>query len=117
VKNAPLILIATSFPEFTHNNKPNRWKEYDTGAASENICLQAVSMGLAAHQMGGFSATKAREVFQIPEEVSCMAFIAVGYQSSPDKLEGDLRDREIADRRRNDIGKNFYNGKWGNGYR
>jgi len=49
---------------FNHNGQPNRWAMYDTGAASVSLCLQAVVLGMCVHQMGGFDAEKAREVFK-----------------------------------------------------
>ena len=55
VQNAPVLLLAVAAPAFGHNGQPNRWAQYDTGAASENLCLQAAALGLVAHQMGGFN--------------------------------------------------------------
>ncbi len=48
------------------------------------MALQAVALGLADHQMGGFDAEKARAAFDIPAEYMPMAMIAVGYQAAPD---------------------------------
>ncbi|MDO9393083.1 MAG: nitroreductase family protein, partial [Methylotenera sp.] len=63
VKDAPVLLLVCSDTLFNHNQQPNRWAQYDTGAAAENLCLQASGMGLMAHQMGGFNADIARENF------------------------------------------------------
>ena len=51
VKNVPVLVAAFASNAFKHNKKENRWGGYDTGAACENLCLQAVSLGLVAHQM------------------------------------------------------------------
>lgn len=112
-RNAPLLILVTTRQHFRHNGQPNRWAEYDTGAASENLCLEAVSLGLSAHQMGGFDANKACEVFAIPEGVTCMTIIAVGYQTSPDILPDDLKEREIAERTRTPFNEHFFEGTWG----
>ena len=61
---APILMAAIASTQFTRNGKHNRWSEYDTGAASENLCLQATAMGLAAHQMGGFDAQAVIDTFQ-----------------------------------------------------
>ena len=75
------LLLVCADTLFNHNQQPNRWAQYDTGAAAENLCLQASSMGLMAHQMGGFDADLARETFDIPAQFTPMAMISVGYRS------------------------------------
>ncbi len=115
VKNAPVLLLATASHVFRHNNNPNDWHAYDTGAASENLCLQATALGLKAHQMGGFDAEKIRKVFSVPEGFSCLAMIAVGYQTEPDVLEGEQKEKEIAERTRRALTDNFFENAWGSG--
>jgi nitroreductase len=113
VKNAPVLIAATADPHFRHDGKDNRWSQYDTGAASMSICLQAVALGLAAHQMGGFDAQKLAAAFAIPENITPMAMIAVGYQAEPDILEGEVRANETAPRKRQPLGSLFFDGAWG----
>lgn len=115
VKNAPVLLLATASHVFRHNGAPNRWHGYDTGAASENLCLQATALGLMAHQMGGFEADKIRHAFNIPDGFTCMAMIAIGYQTEPHVLEGELRDKEVAERTRKPLEENFFENSWGTG--
>lgn len=112
-RNAPLLLVATAAAQFRKNGKPNRWGQYDSGAASENLCLQATALGLAAHQMGGFDADQAREAFAIPDGFTPMAFIAVGKPAPLDTLEEDFREAETAARRRSPLGEICFAGKWG----
>ena len=33
-QNAPVLTLAVASERFKHNDKPNRWAQYDTGAAS-----------------------------------------------------------------------------------
>ena len=115
VKNAPLLLLSVAAPAFHTNGKPNRWGQHDTGAASENLCLQATALGLVAHQMGGFDAAKASASFAIPADHVCMAMIAVGYPAHPSILEGELRTREEAPRARLPLGECFFEGEWSKG--
>jgi nitroreductase len=112
VKNAPLLLLATADSHFQKNAKPNRWGQYDTGAASENICLQAVALGLMAHQMGGFDLDKTRKTFNIPDAFTPMAMIAVGYPGAPDMLNDELKTQELAARERHPLGERFFESAW-----
>lgn len=109
-KDAPLLIMACAVEEFSYNGSANRWAQYDTGAASENICLQASSMGLFAHQMGGFDAERAHEVFKIPRQITPMAMIAVGYYGNINNLAQDFVAGEQAARERKPLPDNFFDG-------
>jgi len=113
VKDSPVLLVALADSLFNHNGKENRFGQYDTGAASENLCLQATAMGLMAHQMGGFDANKTREAFAIPEQYALMAMISVGYPADVSTLTGEVLERETAPRTRRPLGELFFKGTWG----
>jgi len=112
VKDVPVLILACADTLFSHNQSPNRWAQYDTGAAVENLCLQAASMGLVTHQMGGFNADKTREVFAIPAQYTPMAMLAVGFQGDANALPEELKARELAERNRKPLGELFFNGLW-----
>ena len=114
VKNAPWICIVCADSVFIKNGQANRWAQYDTGAAALNLCLQASSMGLVAHQLGGFDAQQARQLFAIPEQFTLMAMIAVGYPAAPDLLSEELRQRELAPRARKPLADIAFAGDWQN---
>ena len=78
---APVLAIAVARLDFAHNGKPNRWAPYDTGAASASLTLQAESMGLVVHQMGGFHADKVHGVPHLTETL-------VNYAKSTVKVVG-----------------------------
>lgn len=113
VRNAPVLLLVTADSLFRNKGTPNRWGQYDTGAAAENLCLQATALGLATHQMGGFDDDKARRTFAIPAQFACMAMIAVGYQAEADTLSDELKRLELAPRSRAPLGELFFEGGWG----
>ncbi len=113
VKNAPLLFLITAGNLFNHNGTENRWGQYDTGAAAENLCLQASSMGLMAHQMGGFDVAKTRAAFDIPDEYTLMAMLSVGYPADISTLSGEVLERETAPRSRRPLEELFYSGTWG----
>ena len=113
VKAAPVLMLTCADTLFGHNQQPNRWGQHDTGAAAENLCLQASSMGLAVHQMGGFNSDLAREKFVIPAQYTPMAMLAVGYEGDANNLPDDLKARELAQRKRKPLGELFFDGAWG----
>jgi nitroreductase len=112
VKASPVLILVCADTLFGHNQTPNRWAQYDTGAAAENLCLQASSMGLAVHQMGGFNADLTREKFNIPAQFTPMAMLAIGYEGDANDLPDDLKARELAERKRKPIGELFFDGVW-----
>lgn len=113
VKDAPVLILACADTLFSHNQAPNRWAQYDTGAAVMSLCLQATSLGLITHQMGGFNSDKVRELCTIPEQYTPMAMLAVGYEGDANQLPEDLKARELADRKRKSLDDLFFIGTWG----
>lgn len=112
-KDAPLLLLACADSVLSQNGKPNRWGQYDTGAASENLSLQAAALGLMVHQMGGFDADKTKTEFSIPEQFTPMAMMTVGYQLAETAIPDDVKEREYNARARNTLDENFFEGDWG----
>ncbi len=111
-KDAPVLILICADTLFGHNQKPNRWGGYDTGAAAVSLCLQATSMGLATHQMGGFDGERTRAAFGIPEQINMMSMLAVGYSADVNTLSDELKERELAARKRRPLGGLFYDGVW-----
>ncbi|MDS0133796.1 MULTISPECIES: nitroreductase family protein [unclassified Amycolatopsis] len=90
------------------------YAEYGLGLASENLVLQAVELGLIAHQMAGFSPDAVRSSFGLPEDAVPKVAIAVGSPAAPDVLEEDWRiEREKADRVRLPLEEFAFTGQWG----
>lgn len=114
-KDAPVLIISCCDTLLSKNDKPNAFGPFDTGAAALSICLQATELGLMTHQMGGFFADKARELFNIPERFNPLAMMALGYQLPEDKLLPALRERELAPRVRNPLTAHFFGSDWNKG--
>ncbi|TAL69923.1 MAG: nitroreductase [Bacteroidetes bacterium] len=113
VKNVPVLLVACADRTFRRDGKPNLWGQFDTGAASMNIYLQAVSLGLMAHPFAGFDKDKLRNEFNIPEQFDIMAMIGIGYQAKAEVLEDEKqRKTELGERSRRPIGTEFFDGEW-----
>ena len=93
--------------------KPNQHAWHDVGLACENLALQATALGLSVHMMGGFSAEKAREVFEIPERFAPVAAIAIGYPADPNTLSEELRAKDLTPRQRKPLREFVFSGKFG----
>jgi nitroreductase len=112
-KNVPVLMLSCAGSVFSANGNPNRWAQHDTGMASLSIALQAVALGLIVHQIGGFDPDKARTAFNIPDEYTPMAMIAVGYQAEPEVLDAETLKKEMAPRKRRPLVESFFEGNWG----
>jgi nitroreductase len=112
-KKAPVLGLSVAKLSFTNNGKPNRVAVYDVGAAMMAFTLQATSLGLHVHQMGGFDVEIARQAGEIPAGYDPIAMFALGYLGDPNSLSEDQKARELASRTRKAIGEFVFHGKWG----
>jgi nitroreductase len=112
-QHAPVLALAVAELSFAKNGTPNRNAQYDVGAASTWLTVEATSRGIFVHQMAGYDHDKARQVFEIPAGWEPIAAIAIGYPGDPDSLPQPLRDREAAPRTRKPISGFVMSGSWG----
>jgi nitroreductase len=114
VKKSPVLILSVAKLKFTLNNQPNRHAQHDVGLAAENMVLQAQALGLASHQMAGFSVDKAMELFGIPYgDYEPMALISIFYAAPPETLENQqLREREMAQRERKPLQEIVFSKYW-----
>ncbi|MEU4252209.1 nitroreductase family protein [Amycolatopsis sp. NPDC026612] len=109
---ASLLLIGVMVT--TNPKGPVPYAEYGLGLASENLVLQAVELGLIAHQMAGFSPDVVRASFDLPDDAVPKVAIAVGSPAEPDVLEEERRiERERAERVRIPLAEFAFTGSWG----
>ena len=109
---ASLLLIGVMVT--TNEKGAVPYAEYGLGLASENLVLQAVELGLVAHQMAGFSADAVRAAFSLPSDAVPKVAIAVGAPGHPDVLEEDWRiEREKAERERIPLEEFAFTDQWG----
>ena len=111
-KDAPVLVLAIAQME-RQPGAPNRYAWYDVGQSVALLSVQATAAGLSVHQMGGFDAEKAREVFGIPQGYEAVTAIAVGYLGDPDRLPDDIRAREREPRRRKPLNEFVFANGWG----
>ncbi|HYL84821.1 MAG TPA: nitroreductase family protein [Candidatus Angelobacter sp.] len=112
-KHAAVLAIAVVKLAFAKNHAPNRNAQYDTGAATALLSMEATAHGLSVHQMAGFDPEKARQAFGIPLGWEAIAAMAIGYPGNPETLPQPLKDRELAPRMRKPISEFVMTGSWG----
>ncbi len=97
---AAALVVVISKTTFDFNGKPSRTHSFDTGAAWQNLALQARSMGLVAHGMEGFDYEKARKELAVPKGYQVEAMIAIGKQGRKEDLPPALQEKEVPSQRR-----------------
>lgn len=111
-RHASLLLIGVT-QRIRDEGKEARHALYDLGMAAENLVLQCVELGLAAHQMAGFDFERARDVYAIPPSHEAIVAIAIGYQGIHSALPAELQLREMAERQRKPLSAFIYAGRFG----
>lgn len=100
-KDAPLLILGCAIKE--DEQGPNPYATYDLGQSVMSLVVQATSMNLAVHQMGGFDRDKAKETLKLEDNLKPHVMIAVGYigdyATAPETLV--QRDRHPRHRREN----------------
>ena len=112
-QHASLLLIAITQPQPKNAPRANPYAHYDVGQAMAHLSIQAMACGLYMHQMGGFRREKARKTLAIPDGYEPVVSAAIGYLEDPSVLPDDLRERELAPRKRNPLSKQVFSGMWG----
>ena len=115
-KDASVLVLSIVQTEYIFSDKPyvNAYAWHDTGMANAHLMLQAASLGLVTHPMGGFDHQKASKNFNLPKEYQPVAIIAVGYKDDETKLPEDLLKRQTAPRSRKDLSEIAFRGKFEN---
>jgi nitroreductase len=93
-KNASALVVIVSKKTFDHNGQPMPTHSFDTGAAWENLALEASSRELVAHGMSGFDYEKARKELGVPDEYSVEAMIAIGKHGKKKELSEQMQQNE-----------------------
>lgn len=114
--NGSLLILTLAKMFNSHDGKPNRHALHDVGLAVGNLSLQASSMHLALHQIGGFDTGKAKEFYSIPEGYEPVSIILAGFPGNADLLPEPLRMREVNPRVRKPVEDIVFSAKFGSGH-
>ena len=101
--NAPVLLLSYVKKTVSLNGNTNKNALHDLGLAIQNMSLQATSMGMQLHIMGGFDFELAKSVFGISDDYLVATMMALGFPGNPDELPEDVKKRELSPRIRKPI--------------
>ncbi|MFB6189639.1 MAG: nitroreductase family protein [Halapricum sp.] len=94
-EDAGVLVALFSKTTLDHNGEAAATHSFDTGAAWQNLALEATRRGLAVHPMAGFDWGAIHETLDVPaEEYDAEAMVAVGERADPETLPEDVRERE-----------------------
>lgn len=121
--NAPLIIVPCSekdvyidryarpdkgWTDRSESHWPVPYWDIDTSMAAMVILLTAVDLGLGALFFGIFRMKELKDAFGVPENVTPIGAIAIGYPKAADRPSPSLK---IVGRR--PVGKRVHFGRWG----
>lgn len=110
---APLLVVGIAQSTYLKSAKPYRHAWYDLGQSIAHMTVQASSVGLSVHQMGGFDASQLSAALSIPQGYDVVVVLAIGYAERPETLPDDLRSREQAPRTRKPLETFVFTDTWG----
>jgi len=113
-QSAPVLMLVVAKMYFSRNQRLNPHAWYDVGQAMANFSIQATSMGLVLHQMGGFDGIRAREVLKIPEGFEPVVMVALGYPEEPLSISTTISHVSRKKRTRGKIEEFVFTEYWGN---
>ncbi len=99
---APVLVVGCAREEddYTRNDDPVAYYQFDCGLAVMGLLLAAVEEHLMGHPMAGYDAAAIHEVLDIPPEWHVMCVISLGYEGSVDDLDKRARASDEAPRQR-----------------
>lgn len=114
--NAQVLVLNIAKKTFSRNGSNNVTFKYDLGQAVAFMILEAINQGFQTHQMSGFDASKAIELFNIPDDFQAVSVTAIGYYGNIDGLPEDIATLESKPRERKSLNEIVFRNKFGNNY-
>ena len=107
---APVLLLGLTRRISARNGEPNAACEHDLGLASANLSLEATSRGISVHQMSGILRDRIREVFSLPDDITPVTALALGYCAAHGDVPENLVDRHTRPRERRALASFIFTG-------
>ena len=83
IKEAPVVLVITAVFERVKSKYGERGTQYvflEAGHVAQNVCLQAVALGLATVVTGAFYDSQVQDALEIPEDCEPLYVLPIGYK-------------------------------------
>ena len=90
-QTVPVLVLGIAATTSDATGKENYYSLYDLGQATAFMILQAAEHNVYAHQMGGFSKEAAVKSFNVSEEYTPGAVIALGYRGDENETKERAR--------------------------
>jgi SagB-type dehydrogenase family enzyme len=82
IQTAPLTIVFSAVYERTsvkYGSRAERYVHIETGHASQNVCLQVISLGLSTVTIGAFQDEQVKKTMQMQENEEPLYIMPVGY--------------------------------------
>ena len=112
-KLAPVLMLVLAKKTFSNSGGANKHALHDAGQAVATLALQAAALELYIHQMAGILPDKAREIFEVPDDIEVVSALALGYLGDVEQLPEDLQAKEQRERSRKPLAEFVFTGQFG----
>lgn len=110
---APFLVLLCTEPSLDCRLDEGRdYAFFDCGLAAMALMLEAARLGLVAHPMAGFSASKARKALGLPRTLVPLALLAIGKPGPNGALAPWQIEKEGAPRERRSLEEFAHRGRW-----
>ena len=97
---AGALVLVISRTHWDGDGRPCVTHSYDSGAAWQNLALQAWLNKLVAHGIEGFDYERARRILRVPAAYAVEAMVVLGHPGNKAELSESLQNREHPNHRR-----------------
>jgi len=97
--NAGALVIILASTESEYADRPPTYS-FAAGAACQNACLQATSLGLASHVVEIRDVNLVRQTLEVPDEYAIQVGLVLGHPGQRSELPAELQDKEAPRLRR-----------------
>lgn len=96
-----LVLLVSQRTKIDRNGvlQQSKTHSFDTGAAWQNLALQAHLAGWGTRAIGGFDRDKARAVLNVPADFAVEAVVAIGKPAHLATLSQEFQEKEVPNSR------------------
>ncbi len=97
-KNAGVLVAIVA--QIEKDGQKSNTAEFDTGAAWQNLALEATYQGLITHGIGGFNKQQATKKLNIPKTHKIIAMIALGHPGTLEDIHQRMHKQEKPNQRK-----------------